>query len=276
MKKLLITALVATSLTTSSCFAEEKNGNLVVKVNGEGVYDGEINEALSNLVGKEGEKLLFSDLPNDKQRFVIQQIINNKVVIQKATKAGYEDDDEVQKAVEAAKKEFIKAKYLKDTIKKEMTEDKLRKLYDDLESKTKPIEEVQASHILVESKKEADKVYKKAVKGDNFAELAEKYSTGPSATKGGDLGWFSKNKMVPEFSDKAFSMEAGDISKPVKTEFGWHVIKVTGKRVKPVPSFKESREILEKKFMQDKSTEIVKKLREKASISYGEKYQGLK
>lgn len=92
------------------------------------------------------------------------------------------------------------------------------------------VSEVRASHILVPSEKLANKIMKKINAGKDFAQLAKKYSECPSGNNGGDLGFFSRGKMVPEFENAAFTMEIGQVSTPVKTQFGYHLIKVTAKR----------------------------------------------
>lgn len=89
---------------------------------------------------------------------------------------------------------------------------------------------VRASHILVPTEDKANWIYKELQNGKDFANLAKDYSDCPSKERGGDLGFFGKGQMVKEFEDAAFSMKEGDVSKPVKTQFGYHLIKVTGKR----------------------------------------------
>ena len=90
--------------------------------------------------------------------------------------------------------------------------------------------EVRASHILVKTEAEARKLISDIKSGAKFEDLAKKHSTCPSGKEGGDLGFFGKNMMVKQFEDAAFKMEIGQLSEPIKTQFGYHVIKVTGKR----------------------------------------------
>src|SRR5690349_23456006 len=98
-------------------------------------------------------------------------------------------------------------------------------------------EEVHARHILVESEDEAKTILTELKGGADFATLAKEKSKDPGAAQGGDLGYFSKEQMVPEFADVAFKMYAGQLSNPVKTQFGWHIIKVEDKRVRQPPEF---------------------------------------
>ena len=94
-----------------------------------------------------------------------------------------------------------------------------------------------ARHILVENEDDAKKAYDRVKGGEDFAKVAKELSKDPGSSDGGDLGWFTKDRMVKEFADAAFAMKPGDISQPVKSQFGWHVIKVEERRTKPVPTF---------------------------------------
>src|SRR5829696_5239418 len=121
-----------------------------------------------------------------------------------------------------------------------------RKLYDDTVKDMKPEQEVRARHILVEGEDEAKKVYARVKGGEDFAKVAGEVSKDPgSKTDGGDLGFFTKDRMVAPFAEAAFKMEPNQISEPVKTQFGWHIIQVEEKRTKPVPTFEEMKEQVE-------------------------------
>ena len=124
-------------------------------------------------------------------------------------------------------KELMVNKYIADIFKDiEITDDNIKSYY---EENKNSFNKVKASHILVKTKGKADELYQKAKAGTDFAELAKNNSTGPSATKGGDLGWFGKGMMVKSFENVAFALAKEEISKPVKTDFGWHIIKCTDK-----------------------------------------------
>jgi peptidyl-prolyl cis-trans isomerase C len=127
-------------------------------------------------------------------------------------------------------------------------------------------EEVRARHILVESEDEAKQVVEELKKGGDFAELAKKKSKDPGASDGGDLGYFTKEQMVPEFSNVAFSLEAGKISDPVKSQFGWHIIKVEDKRKKKAPDFDTVKPQIETYVTRKAQADLVSKLRETAKI----------
>ncbi|MDI3548872.1 MAG: peptidyl-prolyl cis-trans isomerase [Halanaerobiales bacterium] len=130
--------------------------------------------------------------------------------------------------------------------------------------------QVKASHILVDTEEKAREVLDKLNNGADFAEVAKEYSTGPSGKNGGDLGYFEKGDMVPEFAEAAFSLKVGEISKPVKTKFGYHIIKVFDKKEAGVKSFAEVKDSIKSKLLNQKRqqawSDLIKELREKADI----------
>lgn len=177
-----------------------------------------------------------------------------------------------------------KAKFDKDT---KVSDEEMKKYYE--ENKDKYIEDkVKASHILIstvdektkkpvsdekkkEAKKKAEEIYKKVKAGDDFTKLAKEYSADEySAVNGGDLGFFERGKMVPEFEKVAFSLEKGKISEIVETQFGYHIIKVTDKVYKEY-SFDEVKDKIKQELLYQKYTEKVKKLEESATIEKDEK-----
>jgi peptidyl-prolyl cis-trans isomerase C len=171
----------------------------------------------------------------------------------------------------ARKLGFVRNKVLMEVLldqatKSAVTEEAMRKLYEESVSKLTPEEEVRASHILVDSEDKGKEVIAKLKAGGSFAALAKEYSKDPGAAEGGDLGYFTKDQMVAEFADAAFKMKKGDISDPVKTQFGWHVIKLEDRRQKPVPTFEQVKDQVQQFLVRKTQSELVLKLRESAKI----------
>jgi peptidyl-prolyl cis-trans isomerase C len=159
------------------------------------------------------------------------------------------------------------ARLLDSEAKAASTDEAMHKVYDDATKQMKPEEEVHARHILVETEDEAKAVKEELQKGADFAELAKSKSKDPSAAaEGGDLGFFSKDQMVPEFADAAFKLEKGQTSDPVKSPFGWHIIQVEEKRTRPVPEFEQVKPQLESFVTRKAQSEYLAKLRESAKI----------
>ena len=127
-------------------------------------------------------------------------------------------------------------------------------------------EEVHARHILVETEDEAKAILEQIKGGADFAALAKEKSKDPGAADGGDLGYFTKDQMVPEFAEVAFKMYPGQLSNPVKTQFGWHLIKVEDKRQRPVPELEAIKEQIDAYLVRRAQSEYVAKLRQTAKI----------
>ncbi len=145
------------------------------------------------------------------------------------------------------------------------TADAEKKVYDDAAKAQKPETEIHARHILVPTEDEAKAALARVKKGEDFAKVADEVSKDPGS-QGGDLGWFTKDKMVPEFAAAAFKLEPGQISDPVKSEFGWHVIKLEGKREKSFPPFEQVKDQVARYVAQKAQSDEVMKLREAAKI----------
>ena len=128
---------------------------------------------------------------------------------------------------------------LQDVGKASITDEAMHKVYDEAVKQMSQEQEVHARHILVATEDEAKAIIAELEKGADFAKLAKEKSKDPGAAEGGDLGWFTKDQMVPEFAEVAFKLDKGQLSDPVHTQFGWHIILVEDKRTKPVPTFDE-------------------------------------
>lgn len=166
---------------------------------------------------------------------------------------------------------FARQKVLMEAVldkesKAAATEPAMKKIYDDSVAQNKPVSEVRARHILVETEDKAKEILVKLKAGGDFAELAKTESKDPGAADGGDLGYFTEDQMVKEFAEVAFKLEKGALSEPVKTQFGWHIIKNEDKRSKPLPSFEQVKDQIESYLVRKSQAELVGKLREGAKI----------
>jgi peptidyl-prolyl cis-trans isomerase C len=146
------------------------------------------------------------------------------------------------------------------------TDEAMKKVYEEASKQITGEQEVHARHILVETEDEAKAIAEELKKGADFAELAKKKSKDPGASDGGDLGFFTKDQMVPEFSAVAFALEPGKISDPVKSQFGWHIIKVEEKRNRKAPDFEQVKAQIETYVTRKAQADYVAKLREAAKV----------
>lgn len=166
---------------------------------------------------------------------------------------------------------FARRKVLMDSLLDKQSKDAaseaaMKKVYEDSVAQNKPVEEVRARHILVETEDKAKELLAKLKAGGDFAALAKAESKDPGSADGGDLGYFTEGEMVPEFAAAAFKAEKGALVGPVKTQFGWHVIKVEDKRNKPVPEYDQVKGQIETYLVRRAQTELVGKLREAAKV----------
>src|SRR5580692_3275560 len=240
--------------------AEEANP-VLAKVNGAEIRQSDLNLAEEEL----GPSLAQMD-PATKKDNVLAFLIDMKIVAKAAEAKKIEDRDDFK-----ARLVFTRNRLLMDSLlavegKAATTDEAMKKVYDDASKQITGEQEVHARHILVETEDEAKAVEDELKKGADFAELAKKKSKDPGASDGGDLGFFTKDQMVPEFSAVAFALEPGKISDPVKSQFGWHIIKVEEKRNRKPPEFDQVKAQIETYVTRKAQADYVGKLREAAKI----------
>lgn len=232
----------------------------------------------STVVARVGDKevtlgelmVMRSQLPAQYQQVPLEAIYEpmlnravDQILITKAARAsGIADQDEVKAKIEEAADQVIAEAYLTQTIASEVTEDALRKRYEEAVAGQTGEEEAKARHILLDSEEDAQAVIAELNDGAEFTKLAAEKSTGPSAAQGGDLGWFQAGQMVPEFSAAAFALEPGTYTtEPVKSQFGWHVILLEEKRTADAPSFEDMHDQLTAEMTRELIQARLEKLR---------------
>lgn len=198
---------------------------------------------------------------------LLKQLIERRLVALAAEKSGLADDADFKRRLAFSRDALLHRTYLRARVEPELKEDKLRARYDREIKSAGGEEEVHARHILVETEDAAKGVIKELQAGADFAAVAKEKSTGPSGAKGGDLGFFKRGDMVPEFSKAAFALGVGEISEPVETQFGWHVIKVEERRKAPVPTLEESMADLREAAAKDAVDKALNELTKDAKIT---------
>lgn len=214
-----------------------------------------------------------------RQEYVLGFLIDLTALAQSAEAEKLDQSPEFAQQLAFAKKRLLMQAALTRATKAAVTDAEMKKTYDEAVKQQKPEEEVRARHILFRvedpkdekasaaAEKKAQDVVAKVKKGEDFTKLANELTEDPSGKgSGGDLGYFTKDQMVPEFADKAFAMKAGDVSEPVKTQFGWHVIKLEDKREKAQPTFEEVKPQIEQFLAQKAQAEVVQKTRDAAKV----------
>lgn len=257
MKKAVLLVFIMVSLVVTGCTKqkEAKSGIVVAKVGSETITQNDIAMELKTL--PEQIQGIFKG-PEGTAKFV-DELVKREILYQEAKKKGLEDNADYKKKVEDFKKITIISTLLEKEVeeKAKVTEEDTKNYYEKHKDEFVANSQIRASHILVKSEDEAKKILEELKKGGNFAKLAKAKSTDPgSAKNGGDLGLFSKGQMVPEFENAAFSAKAGELTGPVKTQFGYHIIKVLEKKEGTPVEFEKIKKLLTQRLTGEKQKEV--------------------
>jgi peptidyl-prolyl cis-trans isomerase C len=204
--------------------------------------------------------------PEAKREQLIAYLADIIMVTQAAEKKNLGDNPDFKRRLAFMRNKLLMGFGLQEESKAALTEEALQQTYDDAVKSMGGQDEVRARHILVENEEEAKAIVDQLKAGADFAALAKEKSKDPGAADGGDLGYFSKDQMVPQFSEVAFKMYPGQLSNPVKTQFGWHVIKLEDKRTRQPPEFDKVKDQIEAYLARKAQTEYIAKLRQSAKI----------
>lgn len=254
----VLSALMLNPLTAN---AEGKDGVAAV-VNGEKITVSEIRKTYESAPQIQAQATFEQFYPQ-----AVTIWANGKALQSAAQKSGVENSDEYKQQLEAIKADLLGKVYLKQEVEKRISENDIKNFYNQYKKDFKSQKEMRAHHILVDDEDTAEDIIAKIKKGDDFNELAKKYSK----EKNADLGYFTKEMMVPEFGEAAFKMKKGEYTKePIKTKFGYHIIKVDDIRdTKPV-SYDDAKDQIKNRLAQEKLPALLNDIVAKAKI---EKYQ---
>ena len=256
-------SFLALALLAAPVRADDK---VLAKVNGAEIKQSDVTMAEEELA----PSLAQMD-PATKDENVLAFLIDMKIVAKAAEDKKVADTEEFKKRLTFTRNRLLMDSLLAQEGKAATTDAAMKQVYEDASKQIAGEQEVHARHILVETEDDAKAVKAELDKGADFAELAKKKSKDPGASDGGDLGFFTKEQMVPEFSAVAFALEPGKISDPVKSQFGWHIIKVEEKRNRKPPEFDQVKGQIETYVTRKAQAEYVGKLREAAKIERMEK-----
>jgi peptidyl-prolyl cis-trans isomerase C len=258
-------------VSAAPLYAQDKDP-VVATVNGIAIHQSDLT------VAEEEAGQIPPMSPEAKQDYLVQISVDLILVSKAADAKKLGDGADFKRKMEFNRKKLLMEGLMQSIGKEALTDAAMHKVFDDAVKQMGEEKEVHARHILFravagdekaakEAEDKAKAVIARLNKGEDFAKLASELTEDPSGkANGGDLGYFSKEQMVPEFSDTAFGLENGKISGPVKTQFGWHVIKVEDKRTKPAPKFEEVKPQLERYVVGKAQADLVTKLRADAKI----------
>jgi peptidyl-prolyl cis-trans isomerase C len=248
----LLVAVVATA---------RADPKVLAKIDGVPITEDDFNDALVDIGPGLPEKMEGPE----RQKYVLDYLIDLKLVAKQALADKLDGGADFARRLAYYHDKLAMEALLTSTAKTATTEEAERKAYDEAAKAQPPEPEVHARHILLPTEEEAKAALARIKAGEDFAKVATELSKDPSGD-GGDLGWFTKDRMVPEFADAAFKLEPGQVSDPVKSQFGWHIIKVEGKRMKTFPPFEQVKDQAARYVAQKAQTAVIASLREKAKI----------
>lgn len=239
----------------------------LLKLNGQDIKQSEAEDIWKNLFPTAAPD--FNTFDESVRLNVLRGMVSERLLYQEAVKEGINKSDEVKKRLAILEKQVVLKVYLEKKSAQLVTEQQLKDAYAKKVAGVKDQEEVKARHILVATEDEAKEIAKQLKKGADFETLAkQKSSDKASAIQGGDLDYFTRDRMVPEFSDAAFALKKGEVSAPVKSKFGWHIIKVEDRRKVHIPSFEEVKDELVTELSTINMQEHIEALLKKADIKY--------
>ncbi len=236
----------------------------VVRINGDEITRADIDAFVAGLPPE-----VAATPPADLWMPVIERMISDRLIVEEARRLGIQDSAAFMAERARLEEDLLRRLYVESLVRQTVTPETVAAAYDawvaDLTADGLPLE-VHASHILVASFDEAQQVTLKARQSEDFAELARSQSIGPTGPQGGDLGWFRAGMMVAEFEEAAWALAPGEVSDPVETRFGWHVIKVHGRRTMEVPPLGEVEAMLREELSRQTIADDLERLLTAAAI----------
>ncbi len=258
--KLIVSAcIVLASFAPMAAMAEDPTIDTVVaSVNGKDITLGHILAARASLPSQ------YRDLPSNVLfPSILEQLIQQTLLVQSFEQPVPKS---ITLSLENEERSLIAGLVVDEIMGRALRPGKLEEEYQKIYGKSEGGVEFNAAHILVKTQKEAEDVKERLDDGDDFGATAREFSIGPSGPRGGGLGWFGEGAMVSEFETAVKSLKKGEISAPVQTQFGWHVIKLMDIRPKAAPSFDRVKADLEQQIRMDRLNNLVKRLRDDAFI----------
>lgn len=272
-----VTIVAALAFGASNYFSNQSNDVVVAKINNQKIYKSEIEKKLRSVF--EGQNLGAQDqemkipeiesLPNEVLEILVKEIYLEKELTKEAAKSKISSEKEVKDRILEAKNRILRQAYVDSLLKEEISDQRISDKYSELSNELSGKKEYLISHIVTKTKEEAEKISQdlKNRKSAKFADEAKKYSIDhESAEKGGDLGYILENNMIKEIADVVVNLKAEDISDPIQTKFGWHVIKITDVREAKALDFEAVKENIRDQLTQDVLNDINAKITKGAKV----------
>jgi len=247
--------LVGTLALGSAAFAQDSK--VLAKVGDRTITSADLEQAMGDMAQQ------FQSFPEGERRArALDSLIDINVLAIIAEKEGLQNEEDIKRRIDLLRARTLHNGYFQKKIQPDVTDEALKARFEEESAKVTPQQEVSARHILVKTEEAAKEIIKELDAGKDFVELAKEKSTGPSGPNGGDLGFFGPGRMVPEFEAAAFKLEKGAYTKvPVKTQFGFHIIRVDEKRDQPKPTFEQSKQQIRQLLLTEAYGKAIEKSR---------------
>ncbi|WP_223478146.1 peptidylprolyl isomerase [Oricola indica] len=257
----LVLALSVSAGATGFVSAQETS-EIVGTMDGKPITRQDLDLTLTDLQDQLGQVP-----PEGRDAAALTALIDIRALAEKAEEAGLDETEDFRSRLEFMRQRALHNAYFRTEVLDKITDEDVRARYDKEIAATSPENEVRARHILLASEEEAKAVIAELDNGADFDTLAKEKSTGPSGPNGGDLGYFARGSMVPEFEEAAFALEVGEYTEePVQTQFGWHVIKVEDKRAAQPPAFAQVEGQIRSVLVRERYFELLTELRGQADV----------
>lgn len=265
---------VLASATSLTAHAQQRDTTVIATLNGESIFKWEAEDILARLSaeGNLKEKPVFANLKDEEKLALAKEVAITRLVNNEVRTSKLAQDNEVKTKLFAIEEELLRNEFLARKAKASMTPEKIKERYEQLVKVVDGKDELHIHHILLKTEAEAEAVAKElAAKPASFADIAKKKSLDPSKQNGGDMGYMLQETMVKEFNDAALALKKGQISKPVKTQLGWHIIKVGDRRPTTIMPFDTVKAKVEQELAQKIIQDYRKSLLDSAKVELATK-----
>jgi len=235
---ILFTLAVFSMVLVNGCGQGSGNNKVLASIGKEKITLSDFNESISNLPER------YKEVVKGRKKEYLQELINDNLLYQEATKKGLHKNKDVQKVIEQARRKIVIARFLKDNIDDTIVveDDEITAYYNANSANFMFPEVMRVSHILVPTEEQAKSIHEDLKRGASFGDTAKAKSVDPTAQNAGDIGYFPKGQLIPEFEAACAELEIGEFSEPVKTKLGYHIIKLTDRKepaLRPLEQVKE-------------------------------------
>jgi peptidyl-prolyl cis-trans isomerase C len=273
MFRLTATALTAVALTFAVAHAQDADPDApIAVVDGEAITVADLRDLFASVTAGAPNP---PPLDAGTYEGLREYLVGRALIVKAAEADDLTDDPEVAAALSRQRDDLLAQFYMARQIGEAVDEEAIVAEYEREIAAMEPVEEVRASHILVPTQEQAQALREEIEGGADFADVAREHGTDGTKASGGDLGWFTRERMVAPFAEAAFAMEPGALSQPVQTQFGWHLIRLADRREQPKPSLEQLRPQITERLSRAAAEAAIESLRADAEIVLVESRPGL-